>query len=162
MNEVLAQLCTVIEDELRIGLELLRNLESRKKAILAWDVACLMDQIQEKERGLRALDALEQQRSLLLARLAVGGSPAPTLRQVTEMIQEEGEANRLHALREHARQTFTRLTAEESYLAALMENISSHIHEALRPLINSSVPTYGKGGMAAPPRAAAGLMRGKG
>lgn len=162
MNEVLAQLCTVIEDELAIGLELLRNLESRKKAILAWDVVGLMDQIEEKERGLRALDALEQQRSALLARLGSVGSQAPTLRQLAGLVEEQAEVNRLHALRERTRETFTHLTTEESYLAALMENISAHIQEALRPLMNNSVPTYGKGGMAAAPRTAAGLVRGKG
>lgn len=161
MNVILRELFTVIEDELAVGRELLQNLERRKTAIVEWDLVGLMEQLEEKERWLRALDALEQQRSSLLMQMAGPNAEPPTLRELATGIAQVDEADLWRSLRERARETLTRLTVGERDLAGLMENISLHIQEALRPLNLPSLPLYGGTGAAASQRPSAGLIHGK-
>ena len=55
MSKDLAELLSVLENEVLVGEELSRNLEAQKNAIVEWDIAKLLEQIDAREPWLRSL-----------------------------------------------------------------------------------------------------------
>jgi hypothetical protein len=161
MNVILSELFTVLEDQLAAGRELLQNLERQKRAIVEWDLIGLMEQLREKERWLRTLEALEQQRASLVTEIVAPGARPFTLRELVKGTVAQDDADRWEGFRRRAHETFARLLAGERDLAELMENITLHIQEALSPSKLSSAAVYGETGTAASQRPSAGLIAGR-
>jgi hypothetical protein len=154
------ELVSVLEDEVKIGEELYRNLEAQKKAIVAWDVESLLEQIDAKEPWLRSLSQLEKKRSEVLARMSSANAQI-TLRQIIATLPREGnEYVLLEQLRERTRKVFTRLNAEERSLQELMQSLLAHMQDALNSLTDP-VPVYSETGITPSPRAQSGLLHGK-
>ena len=154
------ELVSVLEDEVKIGEELYRNLEAQKKAIVAWDVESLLKQIDAKEPWLRSLNQLEKKRSEVLARMSSANAQI-TLRQIiAKLPQECNEYVLLDQLRERTRKVFTRLNAEERSLQELMQSLLAHMQDALNSLTDP-VPVYSESGITSSPRSQSGLLHGK-
>jgi FlgN protein len=146
MNGHATQLADVLEEEVSVGEELERNLVEQKRALIGWDVAGLLEQITAREPWLRALGALEHKRKEVLDEIHLSGN-AVTLRQLLAALPEDApEAARLRHARERGREIFTRLDRDERALHGLMENLLSHIQEALRPLLRSASSLYSETG----------------
>ena len=157
-----AQLTGVLEEEIAVGEELERNLAAQKKALIGWNVAGLLQQIAAREPWLRSLGALERKRANILSEIR-SSNDCVTLRQlISAFPQDAAESARLRCIRERAQAIFTRLHYDERTLHRLMENMLSHIQEALRPLLHTPAPLYGERGAAEPSsRAASALIHNK-
>jgi hypothetical protein len=64
----------------------------------------------------------------------------------------------LQSVRAHARETFSRLQADERDLNRLMETLQSHLHEALEVLTRPSLPLYSDTGATASPSLSSALI----
>jgi flagellar biosynthesis/type III secretory pathway chaperone len=155
-----AELIAVIEEEILVGEELRRNLEEQKKALLAWDVAALLHQVDAREPWLRSLGELEQRRQQVMKGITPYLSPMTLRELIVKFPSGTPERDRLSSLQEGARKVFTRLQADERHVHGLIENLLAHIQEALSPLIQSDVSLYGETGVAMP-RSRPGLIHGK-
>lgn len=161
MNALVTRLAAVIEEEISVGEELERNLAAQKKALVAWDVAGLLQHITAREPWLRALGALEIKRKEILQGTELSNNAA-TLRQLLAKLPKDvPEAQRLRHLRERGGEIFTRLDSDEHALHGLMENLQAHIQEALRPLLRSAAPLYSESGTAEPARPTSALIHSK-
>ncbi|HTN69808.1 MAG TPA: flagellar protein FlgN [Methylomirabilota bacterium] len=161
MGTDLTGLVSVLENEIAVGEELYRNLEAQKKAIIAWDLANLLGQIEAKEPWLRSLSQLEEKRREILKGIGATNSPI-TLRQIIAKLPQGGsESARLDSLRERTQRIFTRLHAEEQNLHELMRNVLAHIQEALGSLAHPLDSVYSKSGVALPTGTRSSLLHGK-
>jgi flagellar biosynthesis/type III secretory pathway chaperone len=161
VNFFLNQLAAVLEEEIAVGEELRRNLAAQKQAIVEWDVAQLLEQIEAREPRLVCLSQLEKKRSEILKQMAPSSVPTTLTQLLVQLPPNEVIYERLRELRERARNIFNRLQADEKNLHGLMESLLEHIQEALRPLMLPSVSLYGDTGVASGQRPAAGLIQGK-
>ena len=161
MNNDLNELADVLEDEVALGETLCRNLEAQKNALIAWNMADLLAHIEAREAWLRALGELEQRRSRIVAQ-SDAFTAAPRLRQVIAALPTQSpERTRLTRLHEQTRRTFVRLRADEQHLHGLMENLVDLLREALSPLMEPVLSTYGENGAAESKRPASGLLESK-
>jgi hypothetical protein len=161
MNTEVADLVSILEDEIKVGEELYRNLEAQRKAIVAWDIANLLDQITARETWLRSLIRLEEKRTEILKALNSSNAQI-TLRQIIDSLPEGGSERLLFAqLRERARKIFVRLHAEERNLLDLMRNLWLHIQEALGSPTQSLGSVYSKSGATLTTGTRSTLLRGK-
>jgi hypothetical protein len=154
----LAELVSVLENEISVGEELSRNIEVQKQAILDWDMVKLLEQIDGREPWLRSLSQLEEQRCEIVKHIGLR-SGSLTLRQIIAALPQEGsERVRFGQLREQTEKVFTRLRAEERSLHELMETLLAHIQEALTSLAPPLVPVYSENGVTLPSRTKSGLL----
>ena len=161
MGTDLTELASVLENEIAVGEELYRNLEAQKSALIAWDLANLLEQIEAKEPWLRSLSQLEEKRCEILKGIGSTNSPI-TLRQIINTMPQAGsERALLSQLREHVRKVFSGLHAEEQNLHELMRNLWAHIQEALSSLTHPLGSVYSKSGVTSPGRTRSGLLHGK-
>jgi hypothetical protein len=158
----LAELVAIIEEEILVGEELRRNLEEQKKAVLAWDVIALMQQVDGREGWLRSLGYLEKRRQQVMERMLGNPLNSPmTLRElIAKLPSGEPERECLSRLQKKTREVFTRLQADERHVHGLIENLLAHVQEALSPLMQSDIRLYGETGVAMS-RSRPGLIRGK-
>jgi hypothetical protein len=161
MNTALSHLFDVLEEEIAVGEELARNLAAQKKAIIGWDVAGLLREIDAREPHLHSLGALEKKRSEILREMRSSAEPLTARQLIAALPEDAPEHARLRGLRERTRLTFTRLHADEWNLHLLMQNLLSHIQDALGSLTAPSVPLYGETGAPAPQRSSAAFIRSK-
>jgi hypothetical protein len=161
MQNELSNLTSVIEEEILLGQELLDNLGGQRKAILSWDVAALMQWIQDREPRVRRVAALEETRRQVLARLIGAADASPSLKELLAGLPQEPETARLSQLQNRIRDIYGRLRDEESRLLELMQNLLEPLREALRPLSLCPAPVYGENGTTSRVRPASGLIEGK-
>jgi len=161
MSTNVAELVSILEDEIKVGEELYRNLEAQRKAIVMWDITNLLDQIAARETWLRSLNRLEEKRREIIKEFSSTNAPI-TFRQIIDTLPDGGSERALFAqLRERARKIFVRLHAEERNLFDLMRNLWSHIQEALSPPTESLGSVYSKSGVTLPTGTRSSLLRGK-
>src|SRR5258706_13783625 len=75
MNIDVSNLIAILEDELRAGENLQRNLDAQKQAIIAWDVEGLLVHVEAREVCLRVLNDLENRRIEVLSALPLNEVP---------------------------------------------------------------------------------------
>jgi flagellar biosynthesis/type III secretory pathway chaperone len=158
VNTALSRLFDVLEEEIVVGEELSRNLAAQKHAIIGWDIAGLLQAIDAREPHLHSLAELEKKRRQILEELRLSDQPLTARQLIVALPEDAPERARLRGLRERTRLTFTRLHADEWNLHRLMENLQSHIQEALGPLTVPSVPLYGETGVPAPQRSSSAFI----
>jgi len=159
MNPDLNDLAAVLEEEIVVGEELSRNLAAQRDALLAWDVEALIAGIEARKPWLRSLGELEDRRRVLLKD---GKAPDNTFTLSRVIAQCPGDApvrQRLQTAQARARATFTRLHAEELNLGRLMQDLHSHVENALGSLTGPAVSLYGDSGAPEPQRATSALIR---
>ncbi len=154
------ELGSIIEEEISVAEELRRNLAEQQKALLAWDVAALLYQVEAREPWLRSLGELERRRHQFMKGITPHLSSMTLRELIAKFPSGTPEGDRLNNLREGARKVFTRLQADERHVHGLIENLLAHIEEALSPLSQADVSLYGETGVAAP-RSRPGLILGK-
>lgn len=153
------KLTQLLREEFSVGEQLEQNLAAQKKAIVAWDVVQLLELIDAREPWVRRLGQLEAQRTAWLGRSAPHSS---TLRQlIADLPPEHSSKHQLESLRSQCKGIFMQLHAEEASLRRLMENLLSHIEEALSPLVKPESPTYGVAKANSRDRGASTLMESK-
>jgi flagellar biosynthesis/type III secretory pathway chaperone len=161
MNNHLNELAEVLEAELSVGEALCRNLEAQQKALLAWNIADLVDRIEAREPWLRSLGELEQRRSHIVSQ-SVGLASSPRLRQLIGQLPKDApERARLNRLQEQTREVFLRVRWDEQYLHGLMENLLRLLQEALAPLMQPNLPTYDESGATERQRPVSALLQSK-
>lgn len=161
MSNSLNALAEVLEGEIALGETLRANLEAQKRALVAWDITDLLARIEAREVSLRSLGELEQRREQVLEQCGALAA-APRLRQViTQLPQALPARVRLSRLHEQTRKTFLRLRADEQQLHGLMGNLVGLIQEALSPLVQPALSTYGESGAAERQRSASALLQSK-
>jgi len=148
MNSYLNELTGVLNQEITVGEELSRNLEAQRRALVAWDVVSLLLEIDAREPWLRLLGQLEEKRVAVLKEFAPAGAPATLREMIAQLPADQAERERWRDLQERGRALFSRLHAEERDLKALMENLASHINEALGFLTRPAAPLYRETGAA--------------
>jgi hypothetical protein len=161
MHPELNDLAAVLEEEIAVGEELSHNLAAQRQALICWDMDTLIAKTEARGPWLRSLGELEVRRHNLLAQ---GSAPneSVTLRRLIAAYPDDLQArHRLQTLRARARETFVRLQADERNVNGLMENLLSHLNEALRPLARPAVSLYGDTGAAAVQRPSSALIRNK-
>ena len=159
MNSYLTERTGVLKEEIAVGEELSRNLEAQRRALVAWDVVSLLLEIEAREPSLRMLGQLEEKRVAVLKEFAPAGAPATLREMIAQLPADQAERERWRDLQERGRALFRRLHAEERDLNALMENLASHINEALGFLTRPAVPLYGETGAADAQRPSAALIQ---
>jgi len=142
MNSYLTELTGVLNQEIAVGEELSRNLEAQRRALVAWDVVSLLLEIEAREPLLRRLGQLDEKRIAILKRFEPAGAPATLRETIAHLPADPAERRRWRDLQERGRALFSRIHAEERDLNALMENLASHIKEALDSLARPAVPLY--------------------
>jgi flagellar biosynthesis/type III secretory pathway chaperone len=155
------ELVSIIEEEISVAEELQRNLAEQQKALLAWDVAALLYQVEAREPWLRSLGELERRRHRVMKEITPYLSSMTLRELISKVPLGAPEHDRLSKLRDGARKAFTRLQAEERHVHGLIENLLAHIQEALSPLGQSDISLYGETGVATPRSRRPGLMLGK-
>jgi len=161
MNPEMNDLAAVLEEEIAVGEELSHNLAAQRQALSCWDMDALIAKIEARGPWLRSLGELEVRRQNLLTQ---GGAPneSVTLSRLIAACPEDLPArHRLQTVQARARETFARLQADERNVNGLMENLLSHLNEALRPLARPAVSLYGDTGAAAVQRPSSALIRNK-
>ncbi|MBI3067017.1 MAG: flagellar export chaperone FlgN [Deltaproteobacteria bacterium] len=146
MNIDLTELESILDQAIAVGDELNRNLETQRRALLAWDVVSLLLAIEGREPWLRLLTQLEEKRIAVLKQVEPAGAPATLRELIDQLPADQAERDRWRDLHERGRALFSRLHAEERDFNALMENLASHINEALGFLTRPAVPLYGETG----------------
>lgn len=158
MNIDLTELAGVLSEEIAVGEELSRNLEAQRRALAAWDVVTLLLEIEAREPWLRLLNQLEQKRVAVLKQGMPADAP-PTLRDlINQLPPDHAHRGCCRDILERGRALFSRLRAEERDHNALMENLASHINEALSFLTRPAAPLYGESGVADVQRPSAALI----
>ncbi len=161
MNTALSHLLDVLEEEIAVGEALSRNLAAQKQAIVAWDMAGLLRELEAREPALQHLAELEEKRSRILGELRSSEEPLTARRLIAELRQDAPERDRLRGLRERTSLTFTRLHADEWNLHRLMEALVGHSQDAFGSSTVPSVPLYGETGAPAPQRTSSAFLRNK-
>lgn len=161
MSTCLAELISVLENEISVGEELSRNIDAQKQAIIEWDIVKLLEQIEAREPWLRSLSRLEERRCEIVQHLG-SRSASTTLRQIIAALPQGGsERIRFAQLREQIDKVFTRVRAEERSVHELLRTLLAHIQEALSVLTPPHVPVYSENGVTLPLRTKSGLIRSK-
>ena len=159
MNSYLTELTGVLNQEIAVGEELSRNLEAQRRALVAWDVVSLLLEIEAREPWLLMLGQLEEKRVAVLKQFEPASAPATLREMIAQLPADQAERERWRDLQERGRALFSRLHAEERDLNALMENLASHINEALGFLARPTVPLYRETGAADAQRPSAALIQ---
>lgn len=159
MNSYLTELTGVLNQEIAVGEELSRNLEAQRRALVAWDVVSLLLEIEAREPWLLMLGQLEEKRVAVLKQFEPASAPATLREMIAQLPADQAERERWRDLQERGRALFSRLHAEERDLNALMENLASHINEALGFLARPAVPLYRETGAADAQRPSAALIQ---
>jgi hypothetical protein len=152
MMATLADLLTILADEVQLGETLLHNLNAQKTAIVAWDSSALLLHVEEKERLVRQLAESELKRSDTVRQLLeASGLPAadgvPSLKTLLAQLPATPQRAMLDYLQHRAWQIYSRLRAEEKHLMTLMGMLLTHIGEALGSVTRpASITTYGEKG----------------
>lgn len=152
MMATLADLLTVLEDEVQLGETLLHNLNAQKAAIVAWDSSALLLHVEEKEHLVRQLAECERKRSATVRQLLeASGLPAaddvPSLTTLLAQLPATPQRATLDYLQRRAWQIYSRLRAGEKHLMTLMGMLLTHIGEALGSVTRpTSITTYGETG----------------
>lgn len=163
----LTELIAVLEGEVQLGETLLLNLAAQKEAILAWDSAALLSQVEKKEHFVRLLAEMEEQRQEIVRRLldAHGveeGDDAPALKMLLAQLPRTPQTAALDHLQQRTWQIYSRLRAGEKHLTSLMGILLNHIGEALGSLTPPSpMSIYGGNGALAVLRPEPGIMQEK-
>jgi hypothetical protein len=145
----IAELVSVLEEEIALGEELMRNLDIQKQAILNWDAAKLLESVDQRERRIKLLALLEDRRRKLLDAASSRAGETGNLRGIIGQIaQDDPKRLAVSQLRERTRQVFTRLTAEEGTLRKLMETLLGHIQDALVAFPQITGAMYDDSGLA--------------
>ncbi len=167
MMATLADLLTVLEDEVQLGETLLHNLNAQKAAIVDWDSSALLLHVEEKEHLVRQLAESERKRSdtvrqLLEAYNLPAADDVPSLKALLAQLPVTPQRATLEHLQHRAWQIYSRLRAGEKQLTTLMGMLLTHIGEALgsvtRPTSNT---TYGERGTLAAARPIPGFVQEK-
>ena len=161
MNPELNDLAAVLEEEIAVGEELSHNLAAQRQALICWDMDALIAKIEARGPWLRSLGELEVRRRNLLAQGAAPNKSGALRRLIAACPADLPVRHRLQTVRARARETFVRLQADERSVIGLMENLLSHLNEALRPLARPAVSLYGDTGAAAVQRPSSALIRNK-
>ena len=148
MNHLqITELTALLEEEAALGEELRGNVDAQKQAIVCWDAAKLLESVDSRERALRLLAAMENRRRKLLEESVSSTVETVSLRRiVAELSQDDPARVAVSVLRERLRDIFTRLTAEEGALRKLMENLLSHIQDALLAFPETKGAVYDESG----------------
>jgi hypothetical protein len=159
MNRELNDLAEVLEEQIAVGNRLRLNLAAQRQALVAWDMEGLIAGIEAREIWIRSLNQLEVRRARIVETQGRSGGPV-TLNQLI-MACPEGlpERRRLQSARSRARETFSRLKADQRDLNGLMESLKSHLDEALKALAGPSVDLYSETGVAPSQGAPSALIR---
>ncbi|MGH7930375.1 MAG: flagellar export chaperone FlgN [Candidatus Binatia bacterium] len=157
----LNELAAVLEEEIAVGDELRLNLAAQRHALVAWDMEALIARIEARESCIRSLSELEARRVRIVEAQEASNNPVTLSQLITACPENLPARQRLQSVRKRARETFSRLQADERDLNGLMENLQSHLHEALKPLARPSVPLYGDTGAAALQSPSSALIRSK-
>jgi len=160
--DAVKDLVVVLEDEVRVGEDLLHNLFAQHNAILAWNASVLLERLTEKELLLYRLANIEAQQKELTTRVA--DLPAGQELSLTELLVRlpaTPEREALKSLRDRAGKVYGRVQTEERHLAGLLENLLGHMREMLSPLSHTPVHLYGRSGTTSLSRPASGLIQGK-
>ena len=161
----LADLLTVLEDEVQLGETLLRNLNAQKAAIVAWDSSALLLHVEEKEHLVHQLAERERKRSaavrqLLEAYNLPAADDVPSLKALLAQLPATPQRATLEHLQHRAWQIYSRLRAGEKYLTTLMGMLLTHIGEALGAVTRpTSITTYGERGTLAAARPIPGFVQ---
>ncbi len=159
MAAQLIELERILEAEIGAGEALRRNLAAQRRAIVDWDAAALLEQIQAREPWLRLLDELEERRRGLFKNFF---KDETTLAEIIDHgCGDDSEKLRLRELRRRSRQLFTGLQAEERALHELMAHLLAHIEAAFSSVASAPAPTYGDTGAVERPSASSALLHSK-
>ena len=161
MSPGLDELAAVLEEEIAVGDELRLNLAAQRKALVAWDMEALIARIEAREASIRSLSELEARRARIVHAHAASDKPVTLSQLITVCPEGLPARKRLQSARVRARETFSRLQVDERDLNGLMENIHSHLNEALKPLACPTAPLYDDTGVAAPQRSSEALIHSK-
>ena len=157
----IAELVSVLEEEIAVGEKLARNLDAQRQAIAAWHAAALLEDLEVREIELKSLALLEHRRLELLAKASSAGEPVTLRWIIAGLAADDGQRLVLSNLRDRIRGLFTRLSAEEKMLRKLMENLLSHIQDALLAFPEPGRPIYDGTGLARTPDDRLGLYHNK-
>jgi len=163
----LTDLIAVLEGEVQLGETLLHNLTTQKKAILTWDSAALLAQVEEKEHFVRLLTEMEERRHEIVRQLLfVHGlsevDNTPTLKTLLARLPQTPQAALLDHLQQRAWRIYSQLRTEEKHLTSLMGVLLNHISEALGSLTPPpQMSIYGGNGTLAVLRPEPGLVQEK-
>ena len=159
----LIELTQVLEEEVRVGEELLHNLESQKSALLTWDSATLLERVDEKERLVRQLSAIDERRQAVMPQLlhayGLSSTDALSLTAVLAQLPAGTHIHTLTTLQRRAWEIYSRLRAEEKRLAHLMNALLGYLREAMGTLSRSAGTVYGGRGTVIPLHSTSGLMQ---
>ena len=161
MNPKLNDLAAVLEEEIAVGDELRLNLAAQRQAVVAWDMDALIARIAAREAWIRSLSELEARRVRIVEAQGTPDYPVTLSQFIMACPEDLPTHQRLQSARARARETFSRLQADERDLNVLMENLQTHLHEALKPLAGPSLPLYGDTGATTPLRPSSALIRNK-
>jgi hypothetical protein len=89
MKHALTELAAVMEEEVRIGEELLRNLADQKEAILSWDSSTILARVEEKEVLIHRLGTMEEKRQAIMVQLCRSPGKNPSLRELLAQLSLE-------------------------------------------------------------------------
>jgi FlgN protein len=154
------ELVSVLNQEIAIGEKLARNLDAQRQAIIDWDAARLLEQVEARELDVKSLAVLEERRRELLLNASATGEPV-TLRRIMSALSDDQQRLALSNLRERIRQIFTRLSAEEGMLRKLMDSLLTHIQNALAAFPEPRRAMYDESGLARDPADRYGLYHNK-
>ena len=161
MNGKMDDLAAVLEEEIAVGGELSRNLAAQRQALVAWDMDALIAEIQAREPWLRTLGELEARRQNLLTQWGAPNESVTLSRLIATSAESLPARRQLQTVRARAQETFVRLQADERNVNELMENLLSHLNEALRPLARPAVALYGDTGATTAQRPSSAFIRSK-
>lgn len=161
MKPALNDLAAVLEEEIAVGEELRRNLAAQRQALVAWDMEALIAGIEAREPWLRSLGELEGRRLNMLQQDGVPDHSITLSRLISACPGDLPARQHLQSVRLRARETFSRLRADEAGVNDLMETLLVHLREALTPLARPAVSLYGDTGATAPQRLSSAFIRNK-
>jgi hypothetical protein len=161
MTADLDDLVAILEEEIAVGEELRHNLACQRQALVDWNMEALIAGIEIREVRLRSLGDLERRRLKILTQDGSADSPIKLKQLISQSSEGLPARVRLQSLRTRALETFSRLQADERSVNGLMEDLITHLRDALTPLTRSSVSLYGERGATAPQRPATIFIRNK-
>lgn len=161
MSPGLNELAAVLEEEIAVGDELRLNLAAQRQALIAWDMEALIARIEAREAWIRSLSELEARRARIVQAQVASNNPVTLGQLITVCPDGLPTRQQLQSVRARARETFSRLQADERDLNGLMENLQSHLNEALKPLACPSAALYDDNGLATPQSSSQALIHSK-
>jgi hypothetical protein len=143
-------LAAILEDEVRLGEQLLQNLDAQKSAVLAWDAAALIACLEEMEVLAGRLDSAEKNRRDIMASVLYSEANL-SLGELLARIPPGPLRSKLSSLRREAREVYGRLAREEKSLLVLVRSLAGHLRQAFDGLFHPPANLYGECGALAPP-----------